>query len=69
MPDSQMIQNGAGQAEIAAIGFIAKRLIRRDRVETLILQGIGSQFGHKAYPAPFLLFVDQESAAFFRDGS
>jgi hypothetical protein len=69
MPDSQMIQNGAGQAEIPAIGFIAKRPIGRDSIEALILQGIGSQLGHKAYAAPLLLFVDQESATFFRNCS
>ena len=69
MPDSQMIQNGAGQAEIPAISFIAKRPIRRDSIETLILQGVGSQHGHQAYATPFLLFVDQESATFFRNCS
>jgi len=69
MPDSEMIQNRAWQAEIPAIGFKAKRLIRRDSIETLILQGVGSQLGDQAYAAPLLLFVDQESAAFFRDCS
>ena len=69
MPDSKMIQNGAGQAEIPAIGLIAKRVIRRDRIEALILQGVGSQLGHKAYATPFLLFVDQESATFVRNCS
>ena len=64
-----MIQNGAGQAEIPAIGLIAKRVIRRDRIETLILQGVGSQLGHEAYAAPFLLLVDQESTTFSRDCS
>ena len=64
-----MIQNGSRQAEITAVGFIAERLIRRDSIKTLILQGIGSQLGHKAYAAPFLLFVDQQSATFFRDCS
>ncbi len=69
MPDSQMIQNGAGQAEIPAIGFKAKRLIRRHSVEPLILQGVGLQLGHQANPAPLLLFIDQESATFSRDCS
>jgi hypothetical protein len=27
------------------------------------------QLGHEAYAAPFLLFIDQESATFFRDYS
>lgn len=69
MPDSKMIQNGAGQAEIPAIGFIAKRLIRRDSIEPLILQCVSSQLGDEAYAAPFLLFVDQDSATLFRDRS
>jgi hypothetical protein len=64
-----MIQNGARQAEIPAIGLIAKRLIRSDSVESLILEGVGSQLGHEAYASPFLLFVDQESTTFFRDYS
>ena len=67
MPDSQMIQDGAGQAEVPAIGFIAKRMIRCDGIETLILKGVGSQLRHQPYAAPFLLLVDQESAALFRD--
>jgi hypothetical protein len=62
-----MIQNGAGQAEIPAVGFIAKRLIRRDSIETLILQGIGLQLGHNTYTAPFMLCVDKDSATLFRD--
>ena len=69
MPDSEMIQNVAGQAEIPAIGFIAKRLIRRHSVEPLILQGVGLQLGHEAYAPPFLLFVDHKSTTFFRDRS
>ena len=67
MPDSEMVQNGDLEAEIPAIGFITKRMIRRDSVETLILQGIGLQLGHEAYATPFLLFIDQEAATFLRD--
>ena len=67
MRDPEMIQNRAGQAEIPAIGFIAQRPIRRDSIETLILQSIGLQLGHEAYAAAFLPFVDDQSATLFRD--
>ena len=67
MPDPEMMQNVARQVEIPAIGFKAKRLISLDSIETLILQGVGSQLGDKAYAAPFLLFVDHESATFVCD--
>ena len=64
-----MIQNGARQAEVPAIGFKAQRLICGYGIETLILEGVGSQLGHEAYTTSLLLFVDQESATFFRDYS
>ena len=67
MPDSQMIQNGAGKAEIPAIGFITQSLIRRDSIKTPILKSISLQLGHEAYAAPFLSFIDQKSTALFRD--
>jgi hypothetical protein len=41
----------------------------RDGVKTFIFQGIRLQLRHQAYPAPFLLFVDQEAGPFRGDRS
>src|SRR5882724_5079810 len=67
--DSEVIEDGARQAEIPAVCFKTKCVVCRNGVKTLILQRIGLQFCHQAYPASFLLFVDQETAPFRGDSS
>src|SRR5579859_5272456 len=67
--DSEIIEDGARQAEIAAVCFKTKRVVCCNGVKTFILQRIGLHFRHQAYPAPFLLLVDQETAPFRGDRS
>src|SRR6478672_13951489 len=62
--DAEPLQDLPCQAEISVIGFKTKCVVCRNGVKTFILQGISLQFCHQAYPAPFLLFIDQETAAF-----
>src|SRR6266446_498091 len=67
--DSEIIEDCARQAEIPAVCLKTKCVVCCNGVKTLILQRIGLQFCHQANAASFLLFVNQETAAFCGDRS
>src|SRR5258708_7970471 len=55
-------------AEITAVGVKTQSFVRFDRVETLVLQGIGSQFCHQPDASALLVLVDHQSRSLVCDG-
>ena len=53
------------QGERAEVGTEPESMVRLDRVESLVLQGICEQFVFKPYTPTFLTHVQQNSLTFF----
>src|SRR3954451_18027917 len=62
--DPKVIQYGYWQTEVARVGFKAECLIRGNRVQAFILEGISPKLRHESDAAPFLMLVDQDTASF-----
>jgi len=67
--DAKISQYRDRQAEIPTVGLESERMIRGNGIEALILEGVGAELRCESDSAPFLLFVDQEPAAFRGDRS
>src|SRR6266550_6427487 len=68
LPDLKFMQDSHGQTEITAVGVKTQSFVRFDRIETLILQGIGSQFCHEPDATALLILVDHQSRSLVCDG-
>ena len=64
-----MLENGGGELEAAEVGRVAELVVGFDRVEALILELVGAEFGHEADAAAFLLLVEEDAGAFGGDGA
>jgi hypothetical protein len=65
--DIQVFEDGGGQFKGAEIGGKAEHVVGFDRIETLILELVGAEFGHEPDAATFLLLVKQDTGALVGD--
>ncbi len=61
--ESQLCEDGGGQAEVAVVGAVAQLEVGFDGVEALVLQLVGTELCHEADAAAFLLFIQDEAGA------
>lgn len=65
--DAEVLEDGGGELEVAAVGLEAKLEVGFDGVEALVLQLVGAELGHEADATALLLLVEQDSGALFGD--
>jgi len=64
---AQAFQDFCREREVAVVGFESETFVGFDGVETGILEFIGLELRHQADAAAFLLFVNEDACAFFRN--
>ena len=62
------MQDSYGQTEIAVVGIKTEGVVRFDRIEPLVLQGIGSQFCHEPDATALLILVDHQARSLVGNG-
>jgi hypothetical protein len=67
--DAEISQYRDRQAEIPTVCLQSERMISGNRIEALILQGVGAELRCESDATPFLVFVNQQTAPFTGDGS
>lgn len=62
--EAEVAENGGGHFEAAEVGLEAEGFIGFDSVGALVLESVGTELIHEPDAAAFLMFVDEEAAAF-----
>src|SRR6266404_9697331 len=62
------MQDSYGQTEITAVGVKTQSFVRFDGIETLVLQGVGSQFCHQPDATTLLILVDHQTRSLVSNG-
>src|SRR6267378_1632998 len=63
---SECLQNSSRQLEATMVGLEPQFFVGFDRIQPVVLEGIGLQLGHQANSPPFLLLVKENSSTRFR---
>ena len=63
-----LLEDGGGELEVAAVGFVAEFEVGFDGVEALVLELVGAELGHEADAAALLLLVEEDAGAGVGDG-